>query len=146
MPFEIKTSIAINASPARVWDVLTDFPHYPEWNPFVLQVEGAVYQNAPIRYRFEMPRGVRIWTGATVLRYQPERELGFSAHVITPQLFRGDHYFAIEPTDQGGVIFHHGEIVSGVLFPAVQLILQNFGLPQFEGLNSALKRRAEMLR
>jgi hypothetical protein len=41
------------------------------------------------------------------------------------------------------VIFHHGEIVTGLLFRAVQLILQNFGLPMFQALNGALKQRAE---
>jgi len=143
MPYEIKTEIAINATPTQVWAVLTDFAHYPEWNPFVLQVEGSAYQNATIRYRFEMPRGIRIWTPATVLRFEPERELRFSANFLTPALFRGDHYFAIQATEQGGVIFHHGEIVSGLLFPAVQLVLQNFGLPMFQALNGALKQRAE---
>jgi hypothetical protein len=145
MPYEIKTEIAINATPDRVWAVLTDFPHYPEWNPFVLQVEGRVYQNAAIRYRFEMPRGIRIWTPATVLRFAPELELRFSANFLTPTLFRGDHYFAIQPAGQNGVIFHHGEIVFGLLFPAVQLVLQNFGRPMFHALNGALKQRAEGL-
>jgi hypothetical protein len=143
MPYEIKTEIAINATPARVWAVLTDFPHYTEWNPFVLQVEGSVDRNATIRYRFEMPRGIRIWTRATVLRFEPERELRFSANFLTPTIFRGDHYFAIQPAGQNGVIFHHGEIVTGLLFRAVQLILQNFGLPMFQALNGALKQRAE---
>src|SRR5262249_1193398 len=133
MPYEIKTEIAINATPDRVWAVLTDFPAYPEWNPFVLQVEGTVYQNAAIRYRFEMPRAVRIGTPATVLRFEPDGELRFSANFLSPGIFRGDHYFAIQPTAQPtaqhGVIFHHGEIVSGLLFPAVQFILQNFGRP-----------------
>jgi hypothetical protein len=143
MPYEIKTEIAIDATPARVWDVLTDFPHYPDWNSFVLQVNGSVYQNATIRYRFQMPRGIRIWTPATVLKFEPESELRFSANFLTPSLFRGDHYFAIESAGNNGVVFHHGEIVSGLLFPAVQLILQNFGLPMFRALNGALKQRAE---
>jgi len=143
MPYEIKTEIIINATPARVWAVLVDFAHYPDWNPFVLQVKGRAYQNATIRYRFQMPRGIRIWTPATVLRFEPERELRFSANFLTPALFRGDHYFAIESAGTNGVIFHHGEIVSGLLFPAVQLILQNLGLPMFQALNGALKHRTE---
>ena len=143
MPYEIKTEIPIHATPARVWAVLTDFPRYPEWNPFVLRVKGSVSQNASIRYRFEMPRGIRIWTPATVLRFDPETELRFSANFLTPTLFRGDHYFAIQSVGQHDVIFHHGEIVSGLLYPAVQLILQNFGLPMFQALNCALKQRAE---
>src|SRR4051794_6226215 len=112
MRYEIKTEIAINATPARVWAVLTDFPGYPAWNPFVLQVEGSVFQNARIHYRFEMPRGIRMWTPATVLTFEPERELRFSANFLRRSIFRGDHYFAIQPAGQNEVIFHHGEIVS----------------------------------
>ena len=145
MPYEIRTEIAITATPARVWEVLTDFPHYPDWNPFVLEVEGTVRQDATIRYRFEMPRGVRIWTAATVPRFERERELRFSAHFLTPTLFRGDHYFALQPGAQGGVTFHHGEIISGLLFPIVRLILRNFGPPMFLALNGALKQRSETL-
>ncbi len=143
MPYEIRTEIAINATPARVWDVLTDFPRYPDWNPFVLEVEGTVRQNAMIRYRFEMPRGVRIWTAATVPKFEHESELRFSANFLTPTVFRGDHYFVIQPTGQNGVIFHHGENISGLLFPVIRLILQNYGPPIFQALNGALKQRAE---
>jgi hypothetical protein len=146
VPYEIKTEIGISASPSRVWEVLTDFPRYPDWNPFVLEVQGEVYQGAPIHYRFEMPRGVRIRTAAVVLRFQPEIELRFSAHFVTQNVFRGDHYFAIESRNSNEVIFHHGEVISGLLFPAVQLILQTQGPPIFEGLNKALKQRAEQSR
>jgi len=143
VPYEIKTEIGISASPSRIWEVLIDFSHYPEWNPFLLEVRGDVYQGARIHYRFEMPRGIRIWTAAVVLRFNPERELRFSAQLLTPNVFRGDHYFTIEPKDRNSAIFHHGEIISGLLFPAVQLILQKHGPPIFQALNGALKRRAE---
>ena len=146
MPYEIKTDIEISAPRSRVWQVLTVFSRYPEWNPFVLEVKGEVYQGAPIRYRFEMPRGVRIWTAAVVLSFKQESELRLSADLITPGFFRGDHYFIIEPRDRDSCIFHHGEIISGLLFPAVQLILQKHGPPIFQALNAALKQRAEQLR
>jgi hypothetical protein len=145
LPYEIRTEIGIIAPPSRVWEVLTDFPSYPEWNPFVLEVNGNVHQNATIRYRFEMPRGIRIWTAAVVLKFEREREVRFSAHFLSPNVFRGDHYFAIEPTDREGVIFHHGEIISGVLFPVIRLILRKYGPPMFQALNGALKQRVEAL-
>jgi len=37
---ELKTEIEIEATPARVWSILLDFPSYPDWNPFVCSVKG----------------------------------------------------------------------------------------------------------
>ena len=31
---ELRTQIEINATPERVWDVLTAFDRFSEWNPF----------------------------------------------------------------------------------------------------------------
>jgi hypothetical protein len=42
MSAELRTSVDIDATPERVWHVLTDLPAYAEWNPFVNSAEGAV--------------------------------------------------------------------------------------------------------
>ena len=36
----IDTTVDINASKDAIWDVLTDFASYSEWNP-VMRIEGA---------------------------------------------------------------------------------------------------------
>ena len=36
----IETSVSLASSPERVWEVLTDFAAFPDWNPLVLRVEG----------------------------------------------------------------------------------------------------------
>ncbi|KAG0331179.1 hypothetical protein BG004_001796 [Podila humilis] len=38
---EIKASITIAASPIEVWQVLTDFDHYSDWNPMLTNVKGT---------------------------------------------------------------------------------------------------------
>ena len=38
--FTIDTTLDINAAPDAVWDVLTDFASYKEWNP-AMRIEGA---------------------------------------------------------------------------------------------------------
>ena len=37
---EIRTEIQINASASAVWNVLTDFRAYPDWNPFMVYLKG----------------------------------------------------------------------------------------------------------
>lgn len=36
-----QTSIAINAPIERVWQVMTDVAAYPQWNPFVVNIDAA---------------------------------------------------------------------------------------------------------
>lgn len=40
MTVTVETTIDIEADPQAVWDVLTDFPAYPDWNPFIDRIEG----------------------------------------------------------------------------------------------------------
>ena len=39
---ELHSEIVIDASPERVWDVLTDFASYPQWNPFIRRISGEL--------------------------------------------------------------------------------------------------------
>lgn len=42
MPFVIEKTLDIQAPPAVVWEVLTDFSKYPEWNPFVVECRSTL--------------------------------------------------------------------------------------------------------
>ena len=42
MAKEIKTEILINATPEKVWTILTNFDNYPNWNPFIKSIKGEV--------------------------------------------------------------------------------------------------------
>jgi hypothetical protein len=39
---EIQSQIEIAATRARVWSILSDFPSYPSWNPFIRFIDGPV--------------------------------------------------------------------------------------------------------
>ena len=142
MGWDIETEIVIAAPPAAVWQVLADFPKYPEWNPFILKVDGAVRSGAAVRYRFEFPRGVRIWAVAHILAFEPDRELVWTSHALSDVIFRGDHHFRIEPVETGS-LFRHGEHFSGALVPLAAPILRLQGPDIYAALNRALKQRVE---
>jgi uncharacterized protein YndB with AHSA1/START domain len=40
MAKQLRAQIDIHASPQRVWQVLTDFGAYPQWNPFMTRADG----------------------------------------------------------------------------------------------------------
>jgi hypothetical protein len=137
------TEIEIDAPPSRVWEVLTDFPRYPDWNPFILAVKGVVQQGAKIDYRFQFPPGIRIWTPAKILTFEPDKELRWAAHFLSPAIFNGVHHFIIEPMNGRGIRFHHGEIFSGVFLPLLLPLLRKDGPQTYQALNVALKQQVE---
>lgn len=145
MSHQIRTEVQISASASSVWEVLADFSRYPDWNPFILRVRGIVQEGARVKYRFEFPPGVRIWATAEVLRFQQQKELRWTAHFLTPALFNGEHYFAIERVSGNSVTFHHGEIFTGLLVPLALLPLRIYGPRAYQSLNNALKERVEAL-
>ena len=40
--YEISNQVMINAPVDQVWNVLTDFDRFPEWNPVIRRVEGRL--------------------------------------------------------------------------------------------------------
>ena len=140
---EIATEIDIDATPARVWSVLTDFPSYAEWNTFLHWVDGRIVEGERIRFCFEMPRGFRFKVNATILNVTPDRALRWAGVFLTARLFRAEHYFELIPIPGERTRFSHGEIFTGPLVPFAWLILRTAGPPVYKDMNVELKRRVE---
>jgi uncharacterized protein YndB with AHSA1/START domain len=56
-----QTSFEINASATRVWEVLTDFGSYPQWNPQIPRASANIVEGARIHLRLALPGSLR-WT------------------------------------------------------------------------------------
>ncbi|MEE8605554.1 MAG: SRPBCC family protein [Candidatus Aminicenantaceae bacterium] len=39
---EIHTEVEIHAPSEHVWQILTDFRSFPEWNPFIQRIKGEM--------------------------------------------------------------------------------------------------------
>ena len=136
---EISTETEINAPADRVWQVFTDFPRYPEWNPFMRSFEGELKVGAQVKVNL---LGMTI--KPRLLKVEPNRELRWLDHLIIPGLFDGEHFFQIEPTSDGRVRFVQGERFTGVLIPVLSAIgLFRRTLRGFNEMNQALKAQAE---
>ena len=72
---ELRSEISIGASPRRVWQVLTDFPSYAEWNPLIRTIEGEVDRGAQLDV-FLQPSGSKgAMIHPKVVKAEPEDEL-----------------------------------------------------------------------
>jgi hypothetical protein len=54
MAFVIDDTVEIDASAEVVWQVLTDFPRYGEWNPFCVSAEAVLAPGEPITMRVRL--------------------------------------------------------------------------------------------
>jgi hypothetical protein len=90
---ELYSKIEIQAPDSRVWQLLTDFASYPQWNPFIRWAKGEVKVGARLEVHIQ-PSGARGMTfKPTVLRAEPNRELRWKGNLVLPGLFDGEHIF-----------------------------------------------------
>jgi hypothetical protein len=143
MQHEIQTSIAIFASPERVWAVLLDFPRYPEWNPFVRSIVGSPSEGSSLRVTMQPPGGKPMTFRPIVLRHDVGREFRWKGRLFVPGLFDGEHYFNLMPGGPGSTLLTHGERLSGLLVPLLRRTLDEGTKSGFEAMNVALKHRVE---
>ena len=141
---QISTDIEINASAERVWQVLTDFPKLPEWNPFLRSVEGKLEVGQPLKVYLKGSKGMGMTFKPTVLKAEPNREFRWLGRLLLPGLFDGEHSFIIESLEENRVRFLQGEKFTGVLVPLTTIfgVMKNARVG-FEEMNRTLKGRAE---
>ena len=134
----IKTSITINASKERVWQILTDFEKYPEWNSFIKSVSGKVSVGRRIEIKLQ---GMTF--KPTVLCFNKNIELKWLGHLWFKGLFDGEHKFHITENENGSVHFEQSEKFNGALVKLFSKRLDKDTKEGFEQMNRELKARAE---
>lgn len=136
---EIVTEVDIAAPPDRVWAVLTDAAKYPEWNPFIISMQGDIKEGATLTNRMRPRSGSERTFRPVILRAEPDRELRWLGKLGLPRLFDGEHYFLLNPSPEGTRLVQ-GERFRGL---ALWIIDPEQFRADFEAMNQALKDRAE---
>jgi hypothetical protein len=139
------TTFPIDAPSEVVWDVLTDFDRYPEWNPSLPSIIGNVQVGRTVSLTLAMPGRPSPRVKAQLTEVAPQRRLRSHGNAGAEWLFNGDRDFVIEPADDGGVNFTHVEDIRGALFPVFRLVMGSAIQRHHDGLNAALKQRAEAM-
>ena len=140
---EVRTEIDISATPARIWEVLTDFPAYAQWNPFVRSIAGQPVKDGQLSITVQPAGSKPMKFKPRVLVADADSELRWLGHFLVRGVFDGEHYFQMTPNAQGGTRFVHGERFSGLLVGLAKSSLEGGTRSGFVAMNEALKARAE---
>ena len=139
----IKTAIDVGTSAEIVWRVLTHFPAYLHWNPFLISVYGALVPGQRLDIHERYPDGRQSQFTARVVKVIPATELRWRRRRLIEGIFDREQAFFIIPNGIKGVRFIQREHFSGVLVSLVMPFITEKTHKAFNLMNLALKRTAE---
>ena len=140
MAKQINTSIKINASKEKIWEILTDFEKYPEWNPFIISISGTLKVGKRLTIKLQ---GMSF--NPVLLVVNRNVELKWLGHFWIKGLFDGAHKFLLTENIDGSINFEQSERFSGILVGFFSKSINKHTKDGFKKMNMELKLRAERL-
>ena len=137
----ISVTTHIQSPPDVVWQILTGFRAYPDWNPFITRASGDIKVGQRLTLRIVPPGTGGMTFRPRVTALEPEHMLEWSGTLGIQGLFDGRHTFILEPTE-GGTTLTQTETFTGLLVPLTNKMLLRTK-KGFENMNAALHNRAD---
>lgn len=139
---ELRAEVEINAPVSHVYRVLTDFPHYAEWNPFITAISGPLVAGEPLTVEMSLPEGNTYVLEPRLMQVTENAELRWCGHFWLPALLEAEHFFQVSERGAELTRFVQGENFSGFLLRFATTALTQTARG-FVYMNQALKKRAE---
>jgi hypothetical protein len=139
---QLHTEVLIEAAPETVWAVLTDFAHYGDWNPFLVDVAGVPEQGERLSVTLAPPGGRRITLKPGLTEVANAQVLEWWGHLGVRGIFDGKHRFELHP-ENGATRVVQSETFTGALVPLMARSLDRGTAAGFALMNTALKARVE---
>lgn len=140
---EVRTEIEIDASPEKVWKILTDFDKYDQWNPYIHKIIGEAKEGTKIKIHIETPGGKNRKYEPTVTKVKQGSEIRWRGKSLIPGFLNGEHVFMIEQLQSERIRFTQLEVFEGLLSSFFGKSVDVDMKEGLEEMNSALKKRAE---
>jgi hypothetical protein len=135
---ECAVTADIAATPARIWQLLTDAGDMTRWNSTLTSMEGIIGPGGKVRMEVPEAPGTVFEIGVTT--FTPPREMVWTQG--NPVMFRGVRTYHLTPIAGGLTRFVMTEVFSGLVLPMAAGRLPDFK-PIFERYAADLKAEAE---
>lgn len=133
----------LGAPVSKVWSTLLDTDSYHEWNLFTPEVETTFEVGTPIVFKVRLSRAFptsTITQKETVIDYQENEQMCWSANIISDFWFKSSRCIVIEDAGETSVIRNEMNY-KGVLAPVFYLLTKDSVNNGFEDLSIGLKAR-----
>ena len=138
------TEIVINAPRQLVWEQVTDFEAYADWNPFVLKAYARFEVGATIDFLEDLKQFGQHWIKAQFLSIDPPNSFVWQGHFGAPFLFTVRHPFIFEAISEHQTQFSQRHHNSGLLIPYFAWRgVYSVSYQGYLDYNQALKERCE---
>lgn len=138
----IETEILIDASPEKVWAILTNFENHPKWNPFIRSITGEKKIGEQLTVSIQPPGGNGMTFKPIVTSFKENKELRWKGKLGVQGIFDGEHYFQLIGQENNRTKLIHGERFSGILVALMGKALDKTK-EGFELMNKSLKIESE---
>jgi hypothetical protein len=143
MAKSLETKILICANPEKTWAALTDFEHYPNWNPFITAIKGDLQVGTTLTAHIQPPEGQGMTFKPKILVVEKNKEFRWLGHLLFAGLFDGEHCFKLHDNGDGTTTFIQSEQFSGILVPLFKKMIDTNTKRGFEAMNEKLKALVE---
>ncbi|MGE3800416.1 MAG: SRPBCC family protein [Candidatus Kapaibacterium sp.] len=129
----------IEATPEKIWKVLTEASGYQEWDPYCERIEGKIALGEKIKAYTTLSPGRAF--PVKVSEFTPNRKMVWTGGMPLG-LFKGVRTFSLTPQPNGSTTFRVEEVFTGPMLKLIGKSLPDMTEP-FQKFVEGLKRRAE---
>lgn len=142
--WEVSYPIAIAASPAIVWEVLTDLERYPEWNRYSPNVKGRIAVGEVVSVEAHLDNEIQ-YVENFVLSIKPQQELCWQSAGWYGFLARGTRCRWLSVTDNETTLMVHHEVMRGPLAWLIEWLYRDRIERGLQLVNESVADRAEAI-
>lgn len=133
-----RASILINASPEKIWKILSDASGYPSWDLSMDHIDGRLALGETVTFFTKLSAQS---FPVKVTAFEPGKKMVLTGG-LPLGLFKSERTHTLTPSKDGETNFHTEEIFSGLLLPLFGKNIPDL-TANFEGFVAALKKQVE---
>ncbi|MFC9894420.1 SRPBCC family protein [Nocardia sp. NPDC127579] len=144
MGFTVDAAVYIDAPAETVWQVLTDFAAYPDWNPFCLEAKTSLIPGEPIDMLVQLgPKRLR--QREFIRTHTPHRTFSYTMKPAPLNTLHSLRSHTITAVNADRTRYESHFELNGWLHPAVATLLGKHLRHGFDTMTAAVQHRAETL-